>query len=470
MFLKKPPLIVWVLLAGLVLRLGIFFAFPSTWKLYIVDEKDYNQLAVHLVDTGMFQAGGELVSIRPPLYPWFLSQIYKVWGSENYSAVRLFQIALSLATVGCVYGMAREFSDTLSERGALLAAALFCLYPSMVGENFLLLTETLFTFWLVLVLWTATRFFRTGSLYAVCFCGVFMALGALTRSILWMAPVPFALFLLFWPSWMGWKRRLAGAFLLVLFAGTVMAPWMIRNTRVQRTFTAIDCMSGRNLMMGNYEHTPFYRAWDAVGVPAPNDWYTVLLRDGETRGEQLYRETQGVVDRRAGEYAKRFILQNPGLTLRRDAMKACCFWQLERSLLAGFDYGFWGISSWSLEKRLLLFVLLGGVIQLCYVFVLYSAMAGIFSTRFSSWSGMAAVFLLCVVVYFWGIHSLIFSHERYHLPLVPILTLFAAMFWSQYAARWEFLKTHPKRLVSGGVVAMGLLAFWIWEIFLVLPV
>ncbi|MDO5113310.1 MAG: glycosyltransferase family 39 protein, partial [Planctomycetia bacterium] len=309
---KIPPQLLILLLAALFLRLLVGVFFPAD-RLEIMDEIHYHALATELLESGCYAVDGKLDSLRPPLYPWLVSKIYAFFGAENYRAVFGMQILISLATMVAVWGWTREWRGWLSDRASLGVTAAVGFYPALVGENFLLLTETLFTFWLVLVLWSATRFFRTQSLYAASFCGVWIGLGALTRSILWLSPIPFFGFLLLYPSSIPWARRLAGGGLMVLFAAVVMLPWMVRNTKVQETFTAIDCMSGRNLMMGNYEYTPLYRAWDAIRVEFPHDWYTLLDQDYRKRnhGEMVHAKTQGEKDHLAAEYAKRYMLAHP---------------------------------------------------------------------------------------------------------------------------------------------------------------
>ena len=252
-----------------------------------------------------------------------------------------------------------------------------------MAQNFFVLTETFFTFWLVLVLWSAVRFLRTGSIYAACFCGAFIALGALTRSILWLSPFPLALFILFCPNEspaFTWKRRVAAALALLVFAGVGMAPWMIRNTRIQKTFVAIDCMSGRNLMMGNYEYTPLYRAWDAISMAPPHDWYTVLKEDytQKNSGPLFDIHSQGQKDRMAGEYAKNYMKSHPLQTLERTGMKALCFWQLERSVPAGIQRGYWGLYRLG-EKQRTVFLTVAGVVVFLFILVFQLAILGVFS-------------------------------------------------------------------------------------------
>ncbi|MBQ4142755.1 MAG: glycosyltransferase family 39 protein [Thermoguttaceae bacterium] len=463
--------LVLILAFGLTVRLLILTVFDGQ-TLQIVDEQHYDAIGVYLHETGNYGTQEEaFVSIRPPFYPWFLSVLYGVFGVQNHLAVRCVQIAVSLLSVVCVYGLALE-TGFLSRRASLLAAAVFCFYPSLLAQNFFLLTETFFTFWLLLVLWTGLRFLRTGSLYAAGFCGIFIALGALTRSILWLAPIPFSLFILIWPNGaLSWKKRTAGALLLVLFSGIGMAPWMVRNTRLQKTFTAIDCMSGRNLMMGNYEFTPLYRAWDAISMTPPHDWYTVLKEDlAENENISLNPKTQGEKDRFAADYAKKYIKTHPAQTLKRDAVKALCFWQLERSVPAGLHQGFWGIERIeSPTVRKLTFAALTLCIFGVYALVFLTAVWGIFSIQLPKGTGAGMAFLTAVVLYFWILHSLAFAHERYHLPLVPILLLFAANFAMDRGKVNRFgvfshFRKRPVRMTAALLMCGSFLVFWGCEI------
>src|SRR5262245_18871477 len=81
--------LLWILLSGAVLRLALWAWFQDL-PLNVWDEQDYNQLAIRLVTHGDYASPtGELVSLRPPLYPGLVAAIYAVCGLENYQAVRL---------------------------------------------------------------------------------------------------------------------------------------------------------------------------------------------------------------------------------------------------------------------------------------------------------------------------------------------------------------------------------------------
>ncbi len=143
--------LLFVLAAALLLRLALL---PLFWDqpLNIVDEQHYNRLALAILERGEFaHFPGKPTAIRPPLYPAFLAGVYKVFGAENYNAVRVIQIFISLLSGILVYSLAKKIFAR--EDVALLAGGIFLFYPSLVFFNYLILTETLFIFLFLLSLW-----------------------------------------------------------------------------------------------------------------------------------------------------------------------------------------------------------------------------------------------------------------------------------------------------------------------------
>ena len=112
---------------------------------------------------------------------------------------------------------------------------------------------------------------RRGSLPWLAAAGVVLGLAALTRSVLWLFPPVLAVFV-FLAFGGSWRRRLPAAITVVASFTLLVGPWAVRNTRLQKTFIAIDVMGGRNFMMGNYRYTPLYRSWATIEIT------------GETRG------------------------------------------------------------------------------------------------------------------------------------------------------------------------------------------
>ncbi len=414
--------------------------------LSIFDETEYDALARTLVASGeyAFTPGGTPTSLRPPLYPALVAAVYTVAGVGNLAAVRLLQIALSLATTALVYVLARSVA---SPRAAVWAAALFCFYPSFLGYGNLLLTESLFSLLLTATCVAAVWALQDSSVGWALAAGLALGLAALTRSVVWLAP-PFLAGYLLLTLRAGWARRLAVAAALVAGFVAVVAPWAVRNTRLHHTFIAIDTMGGRNLLMGNYRHTPFFRSWDAISLEGPLSWEREVF--DVFPAEELV--TQGQVDKLALRQGLQFIRNNPGLTLRRDAVKFLDFWGLERELIAGAKFGFFG----PLPKV----AVVGLAVCICggYVAVLFLAIFGAIveplADRRVQW------LLLAVVAFICALHTLAFGHSRYHLPLVPILAVFAGVAAADAGGIWRQRGERRFFLASG--LCAALVAGWTW--------
>ncbi len=442
----------WALLVlltlGAAVRLALWACFaglpPS-----IEDERDYNALACNLVLHGEYAfQPGQPDSLRPPLYPALVAGAYRLFGLENYQAVRLLQAALSLLTVLLAY---RLGTALYSPRVGLWAAGLCCFYPSLLGFNNLLLTEVLFTFLLSAFCLLFVRGLQRDSLPALALAGVLLALAALTRSVVWLFPPVLAVFLLL-AFRAGWRRRLLAAAVLTAGFAAVLAHWVVRNTRLQRTFVAVDVMGGRNFMMGNYAHTPLYRSWAAIGLQGEQSW----IREVIASSPQEERDTQGKLDKAALRHGLRFVVAHPGLTLRRDLVKFFDFWGLERELIAGAGEGYFG----RVSRPVVL--LLALAICGSYVAVLF---AGLFGIVLTPPAGRPAhLFLLLVIAFVCGMHTLVFGHSRYHLPLMPLVMVYAAGALVHRKQLW--LPRRPAFWLACCLCAL-FLAGWTWDFLVV---
>ena len=432
------------LIVGLLLRL-VILSQTSALSTNIVDEQHYARLGANvLAGNGYGMEAGQPTSIRPPLYPAMLAATWFFTGSGNLQAVRVVQIGLSLLTTWVAFLIGRRVH---SEAAGRIAAVICWLYPSLIFSDYLILTETLFTLLLLGFVLLAVKLVQEPHAMTAVACGAVLALAALTRSVLWPAPLvlcPLLLVLLREPL----PKRLGHAVLVFMAFAAVLAPWSIRNTRLQGVFTTVDTMGGINLRMGNYEYTPEDRMWDAVSVSGEHNWVTAL------REEHFDRPvTEGVKDKWAQRKAVQYMVANPGTTIRRALIKFADFWGLEREFMAGVRDGFFNPPTWFAA-------LASATIVLAYALLAVGGAAGAWLAAPNDWR--VHVLLLFPVVLITGAHTIVFGHSRYHLPLMPILGVYAAMLLVAVPVR---VRTVPRVLLAGASACVLLLAaIWIRQI------
>jgi hypothetical protein len=128
--------------------------------------------------------------------------------------------------------------------------------------------------------------------------------------------------------------------------------------------------------------------------------------------------TQGQIDKLALREGIRFALTNPGLTLQRSIVKFFAFWQLERELVSGASRGYLG--EWSNSQTLALTLLVFG----SYALTMFLGIFGMVMLPTQDRFLCAALWL--VMGFICALHAISFGHSRYHLPLMPLIFVFAA--------------------------------------------
>lgn len=397
-----------LLIAAVVLRMALVWA-TAGLPTRIVDEQHYQQLATSLARGGGFAfEAGEPTSIRPPLYPAFVALIWRIIGTESLTPIRSAQVALSLVSVGLLYLIGRELFD---HDTAVRAAVAFALYPPFVFFGVVVLTEVLFLSLLLATMYGCVRLLTRAQSSIALATGASLGLAALTRSIMWPFPlllIPFMACAMAGPM----RTRAKACAALLLGFVLVIAPWTIRNTRLQHTFTVVDSMGGLNLLMGNYEHTPEDRMWDAVSLTGDQSWSAPLRAE---KGAAVW--TEGQKEKWAQRQAVRYMAAHPLTTMRRAVLKFADLWGLDREWIAGLQQGLYHPPTW--------FALLSGALMIgAFPALVIVAAVGVWmeppSNRAQHW------LLVMLILFVTGIHTVTFGHSRYHFPLVPILVLYAA--------------------------------------------
>jgi len=448
---RRRPLLLLFLLA-LALRLAVVFA-TADLPIGLDDMFQYDMLARSIVaGTGYrwygqedldlirryidmevppdYDPRGILTSFRPPLYPAFLALVYAVagTGARRFFAARLVQAVTGAGLVPLTGLLARRLGFT--ERAVRWAAAAVAFYPLLIIYPLALATENLYIPLLLLSLWAVLRAGEQGRLRDHALAGLLLGLGALTRSVVTFF-VPLAAL---W-AWTVSRPRRAGlrnGALLVLCFLAVTLPWSARNTVLHGEFHFVESALGYDLYMGYHPKGSgtFSADFSLDLVP--------IMDDGERH-------------RRGMEGFWSFVRADPGRVPYLMARKFGHFFGLDRRAFQYFySNGFFG--HWPA------WLVVGVLALLCVPFAVAATtgLAGLALARPRKEIHLVGL----LMAYYVGIHMLILAEPRFHVPLVPLLTILAAYSlverpWCQAARR--------QRIVAALLVLL-LLANWGWEL------
>lgn len=217
-----------IVLTGLAIRLGWVMTRPTDAAslAQLPDQREYLEVAQNLLQgNGLCftdpRFNDRICAYRTPGYPIMLAAV-----GANVRAARVAQCLLDTSVMFATYLLARKW---LSERGAILAAALVAFSPFLIYFSGLILTETLFTallaWGMLLVLDRRTLPWLLG--------GVILALSILVRP--GAIAIPVVLGLLGAISQKNAKHArwpLPVGATMVLLTVLLLLPWAYRNLRV----------------------------------------------------------------------------------------------------------------------------------------------------------------------------------------------------------------------------------------------
>jgi len=322
-----------------------------------------------------------------PGYPLFLAFFLKLAPSESRALMlaRYAQVILSVASVFLVYRLGERWG-----KGGL-AALLAAFYPPFTLLSGLLLTETLFTFLLLLFV---DRWLQAGKENS----GNWLLLGLVGGAATLVRPTGVVLVSLAL-AWLAWeifrKKRSYKAFLLLLLGFClVLSPWWVRNYLTFHRFILLSTGGGNPLLLGTYvELEGIEHGWHP-------DWPVGRTAD----------ETSALHQALAIKRLKEGFAQEPGRYL---------YW---------YTWGkfklFWGgVFLWGGEGKIPFawalwyhrgLLALGGI--------------GLFLLLLRRAEGSGKILFLLVA--FTLVHLATFAYCRYALPLLPVVAAVTAVLWS----------------------------------------
>jgi tetratricopeptide (TPR) repeat protein len=431
-----------------------------TFNVPIIDSREYVETARQMLNPNfVFRTP----YYHSPVYPWFMAALCKLFGQDNFVAVRLAQVFLNLVTCFLIYALGcRLFSRPV----ARVAAVIWALYGPAIfytAELFnvpLILLLDLAALYLVVCAWdrpTRLRWLAAGAM---------TGLAAITRpDILPFAALAAAAVILMpanskaargtyereipSPSHLprGERGICAAVFLLAVAAPLLFVG--LRNYEASGRFSMLPANSGLAFYQGN---NPDYR--NTIGIRPGAEWEKLT---GMPLAEQAAAE-QSDPGHSAFYYRKsvEFMRGDPAAYARSLGFKF-------QTLLNGYElpetldiYTFRVFS-----PIMAALVWRAGPLAFPYGLLLPLALLGaVFSGlgQGRAWLWVLLLALCASLIGYW-------NSSRYRLPAVPILILFAAcaLVWARDAALQR--RFRELGFACAGALVLGIALNWPLEHF-----
>jgi 4-amino-4-deoxy-L-arabinose transferase-like glycosyltransferase len=376
------------------------------------DGRDYDVHAVSIARGNGYSKTLALrpTAFRPPGYTYVLGGVYRLANVQDKPApdrvrvARWLQIVVGTVLVAMIGLVAMQVWG----RGiALVAMGLAAVYVPLVTMSGTIMSEPLFTVWMLGALSAAIACRRSPHPFRwALLVGLLAGCAILTRANALILLVPLGLAV--WTLRPRWSlRALAAPAAVVAVAVLVVTPWTIRNYRTVHHFVPISTQLG-SAMAGTYndsarldkEHPASWRSLRRV--PSYQD----LMRN-------YARTNEAVLERRLRHRAERYALDHPLYVAQ------VAFWETVRGLdLGGLDWARHTASTVSIDAK--------WANRGVYCFWLFAvlAIAGAFTplARRGPWYLWAFPALMYLSVVF-----LVIETPRYRTPLDPFIVLLAAL-------------------------------------------
>ena len=385
---RKIVLVIMVFFLIQVLTIALY---SNNWYLGSFEKMDnddvkYIRSAWVLLESQMFtyhDINKPTVFIMPG-YPFILAFFMNIFGKlSGIVAVRLFQGVLQTISLYLIYKICKEL---FNEKVALIAIVIDTLYIPEAVSTVLILTETVFKFLLILLIYITIKALKTKSMKYYFAGGVVWALSVMVRPTIALFPVVvFTMWLVYHYSIREMIVRTSlvlGIFFLIMF------PWWIRNYNVFDRVIPFTLSSGNPFLQGtyiNYNQSVGYTGYDYSDDPIIRD------KDELDAGKQ------------------RLILnfrQNPiGYIYWYSIGKTLYFWLAPYYYKSAFGIPILLVGIYHIS---LLILALTGMIRLKYI------------------KNNSILFLMLVVLYFTVVYLPYYTCSRYAYPVMPYIIILAS--------------------------------------------
>lgn len=206
------------------------------------DENGYDTISCNLASGNGYVLGNADAKVptagRGPTYVLVLAAMYRVAG-HNFIVPLVFQAILEAISCLLIFAISRLLFRRVDI--GLTAAFLYAVYPTFIIHTGLLITEILVNFLVILAIYGFLRYHFTGKRHWLYVSAAAVVLGTLSKPILLMFPILFALAV---RSDAQRRRIVIDLVVQCVIIGLIMSPWVIRNSLVFHKFIPVVTQGG----------------------------------------------------------------------------------------------------------------------------------------------------------------------------------------------------------------------------------
>lgn len=398
---------------GLLIRIGLLVAMAD--EPLVSDALYYHKAAILLVDQG------HIDTYWPPGLPLYEAAVVWVFGKGEVwvrLAMLLWFVILGRNLYHILYRLHSRFA-------ANIALLLLVIYPDLIHQSveplsYLPAAALLLSVFGQMQSYVDER--RNRNLWRM---GILIGLLILFRpsAALFLVALP--------PLILVRRRKLIPGFMIVLGAGLTIGPWIYFASKQEGTLVFINTSNSRNLYLGNNQWTPLYKTWRFgsrwAGDPEiPAGFKTSMgLLEGLPTSERWRLEIRA---------ARQELRIHPGRTAIRTAARM-------RTLFA-FDTFSGSRLTWAHHPLAKSGYAVLGLEAVFWLVIGIGFLAFYWTDARRELSGgtiaIIAGFLLIYAIPYW----ISFSHPTYHLTMVPLMLIPAAIWLERTVAlhkwpRWR---------------------------------
>jgi 4-amino-4-deoxy-L-arabinose transferase-like glycosyltransferase len=264
------------------------------------DEDEYDKYAWNLAQGNGYRGpspaypdGQHLTSWRMPGPSALFALVYRAVGHRPAAAAAFNCLCSALTCIVLFFISAKLYGDA----AGFISAGIYALWPHAIYLSPRLQSEPVYVLLLMLFVVQSFTVARKPS------AGNIVVSGLLLGGSLYVRPhvllLPFVVFwigLVFWPSW----KRMAAVSLVLVIAGLVLLPWVMRNYHVHGAFVPFTTQGGEALLLGGNRiiaTDPRYYGYalgDARQIPEYKHAFDGLSEvERDQRARQLYVRWMG---------------------------------------------------------------------------------------------------------------------------------------------------------------------------------